>query len=414
MKPLLLKWTAAFLVLCLIPLAGYAESTQETSRLIGIENKTETGPSDSYVSWPVFLAEDGASPLADALNQLILDTAHIPSYLQMLPVLQEGGTGVRVTYKASSPEGRNASADPYTLPRYCSMLFSAEGKMLSGRPSQVYYPLTVDTQTGETVPFEALFSDPEGAKEYMEAYLEDTVEPALSTYLENNQLFPVPYERFFLDGFGRVLILYENSQLSFLSGFSGAVSFRYSELWDWLDTSPDGVPMQTLYHDRYGVFGEDFHFAESNGEWLFNDSLYGLSCDVALGDQVDAVLSRYHQASDTGFYPGGAYLEMEEAELMGAKFLTDETETTVTGILAGRVDHFGIETGKTSLSQAEALMEREPDVRLTIPDSLAEMYLVCPGTASVYIAGDAEGRKISFTLYADDKDIIQYIKLALE
>ena len=44
----------------------------------------------------------------------------------------------------------------------------------------------------------------------------------------------------------------EKGKLVVISGFSGAAAFRYSELWDALDTSEAGVPMQILWHpDKY-------------------------------------------------------------------------------------------------------------------------------------------------------------------
>jgi hypothetical protein len=116
--------------------------------------------------------------------------------------------------------------------------------MLSGRPSQIYYPFTFDLATAIWFPFDQLFTDPEGAKALYRKTIEDEIEPDLSTYLENNQLFPVPYDRFFLDGQDNITFVYENSQLSFLSGYSGAVSFNYGALADWLDLSPDRVAAQ--------------------------------------------------------------------------------------------------------------------------------------------------------------------------
>ena len=277
--------------------------------------------------------------------------------------------------------------------------------------------MTLNLKTGEPVAFEDLFTDPEGAKAFMVAYLAEEVEPTLSTYLENNQLFPVPYDRFFLDGNGNLILYYENSQLSFLSGDSGAVAFRYSELWDWLDTSAGGIPMQVLWHpEKYlPMYAPDeWNFAEKNDEWMNNHSLYGLGAEIYVGMPLEDVLRKYTAAADSDYYPGGACYELEHAALRGTLILTDGGETAVTGVLTSRVDHFGINTGKTTLAEAETLLGTAPSGKLTMDEATAAAYRVCPGTASIYTGADMNGRKLSFTLYADENGVVQYIKLALE
>ena len=408
--------TGVFLLVICMLLAGCVSAVaQESVPLLIREEVTQNGPADSSVSYPVFSCDDAAGQaLADTVNRVIQNEARIQDYLQVLSTVSEGSTGIRMSYTLSNDQVWDASVGNYAGPSYLSLLFSAKGKMPMGRPSQAYYPVTLNIRTGEAVAFDQLFTDPDGAREFMEAYLENEIEPQLSTYLENNQLFPVPYDRFFLDGFGRIIIAYENSQLSFLSGYSGAIAFRYSELWDYLDTSADGIPMQVLWHDgiRY-YWKEDVWgtFAEKNAEWLYDDSLYGLSADVYLGQSLDDALEIHRVTTDSGYYPGGAYYEVENPVLRGTLILTGSDETQVTGLLTSRVDHFGIETGKTSLHEAESLMESAP-LRMAIDETTAELYLVCPGTASIYTFTDGENRPLTFTLYADGNGVVQYIKLS--
>ena len=260
----------------------------------------------------------------------------------------------------------------------------------------------------EPVAFEDLFTDPEGAKAFIENYLEEDVEPTLSTYLENNQLFPVPYDRFFLDGNGNLILYYENSQLSFLSGDSGAVSFRYSELWDWLDTSPDGVPLSVLSIPEEYLGG--MTMKEQMDEFCMGVyPLWGFNMEGELGMSVEALTDLYPQAADSEYYPGGACFEVETAALRGTLILTDENEETITGVLSHRVDYFGIFTGKITLLEAEALIGQEPMARLALDESAAEIYRVCPGTAVIYKLNG-----YMFALYADENGLVQYIKLALE
>ena len=402
--------TLAFLLFCFPVFSGLVESTADVLEDCYWYGEAEDGPAGSFVSYPVLRGGDRpeAQALAEKINGYIQETAQIPAYLQLLSTLQPGGTGLLMDYDTSclhilDERGELAGCTPFA-----SLLFSAKGKMLVGRLSQVYYPMTLNLKTGEPVAFEELFTDPEGAKAYIEAYLEEEVEPTLSTYLENNQLFPVPYDRFFLDGSGNLILYYENSQLSFLSGDSGAVAFRYSELWDWLDTSPEGVPLSVL--DIPEEYTDGITMAEQMNQIRMDlYPLWGFNLEGELGMFVEALTDLYPQAADSEFYPGGACFEVETAALRGTLILTDENEEVVTGILSRRVDYFGIFTGKATLTEAETLIGEEPIMRLDLDEAAAEIYRVCPGTAVIYkLNGNM------FTLYADENGVVQYIKLALE
>lgn len=408
---------AALLILTLLLAVSLPAPAEENAPALGTvtaQKETLRGASDSFVSYPVLASSDESqAAVIQRVNHAIRQKARIQEYSQLLSAIAEGSQGLRMDYSLALPYGNVELGWPAA--RYVSILFSAQGKMLSGRPSQVYYPMTFDLLTGEEVPFERLFADPDGAKALIEETLMNEIAPTLSTYLENSDLLPVPFDRYYLDGQGNLILVYENSQLSFLSGFSGAAAFRYSELWDALDTSEAGVPMQILWHpDKYLDVPMKASLGEKNGEWTFNDALYGLGVDLYLGDPLEETLARFRAAADSGFYPGGAYYEVEEAALRGTLILTDESEETVTGILTSRVDHFGIETGKTTLEKAVVLMEAEPLIRLPMTEAAAEMYRVCPGTAAVYRYKDQKDRNVSFTLYADEEGVVQWIGLAFE
>ena len=399
---------AALFLACLLAfvpvLNGLAESPSDALSDCHWQEWAENGPSGSYICYPALNAGESpeAQALAEKINGYIQETAQIPAYLQLLSTLQAGGTGFTMDYDMSVPY----VGDECTP--YVSLVFSAKGKMLAGRPSQVYYPMTLNLKTGEPVAFEDLFTDPEGAKAFIETYLEEEVEPTLSTYLENSQLFPVPYDRFFLDGNGNLILYYENSQLSFLSGDSGAVAFRYSELWDWLDTSPEGIPLTVLSIPEEYTGG--MTMKEQMDEVCMGVyPLWGFTMEGELGMSVEALTDLYPQAADSEYYPGGACFEVETAALRGTMILTDENEETVTGILSHRVDYFGIFTGKTTLAEAEALIGQEPAMRLDLDEAAVEIYRVCPGTAVIYKLNG-----YMFTLYADENGIVQHIKLALE
>ena len=373
------------------------------------------GEAESYVFYPVLeTTDESLLPLVSQINRKIQERAHIPEYVQLLSTLSFGGTGLQMDYQMGCLSAWTEENGGRIYDSVFSFLFSARGKMLSGRPSQVYYPLTIDLLTGEEVTFDQLFSDPIGAKEYIEQYLTDQLEPTLSTYMENNQLLPVPYDRFYLDSFGHVIIAYENSQLSFLSGASGAVSFRYSELSPWLDTEEGGVVSRLSW---LGL--PEAQTAGSLWQFLKGGALIPADHIISLGDSMDARFNAhppaysFHAAADSEFYPGGACIEVEEPVYRGALIITDENEETVTGILTSQWDFGKIQTGKTSLEDAKAFLETQPSAVIDLDEGAAEYYRVCPGSAAVYTVPNHEGEEIAFTLYADLDGVVQYVKLSI-
>ena len=373
-----------------------------------VQEISAEGQAGSFVRYPLLVTDDDAYRLSvDIINQAIQAEANIPAYLQLLSTITEGSTGLKLDYEIGA---LHTFGDRLQLGNpYLSILFSAEGKMLQGRPSQVYYPMTFDLRTGETVSFDALFTDPNAAKERIEALLEKDVEPTLSTYLENSQLFPVPYDRFFLDGFGHLIIAYEQSQLSFLSGYSGSVSFRYSELVPPLGFSSSELqdyfaPTLTAPEEKRLSFARQ----------MMRSLPVAIHRAIELGDDLSDVLARFRSTTDSGFYPGGAYYEVEDANYRGTLILTDETEQTVTGLLTSRTDLMDIHTASMALADAEAFLREAPTMEMEIDESLAEIYRVCPGTAAIYRLNAADGKPIVFTLYADADGVVQFVKLAYE
>ena len=380
-------------------------------------NSDGTINADAFVRYPVFSAEEEAfAPAIEKVNRAIEEKAHISAYLQLLATVSGGGAGLKMDYELNLLSSAELTPDFHVscYGRYVSLLFSAEGKMLSGRPSQVSYPMTFDLLTGEEITFDQLFSDPEGAKAFIESALEEDVEPSLSTYLENSQLFPVPYDRFFLDAWGHIVLLYENDQLSFLSGASGAVSFRYSELAPWLDTGENSVIAQLPYFAHNAGCTE-----EENRGAVWNTLKNGFLVlsnrgEAQLGTALKPILDAFHPAADSGYYPGGACWEVENPHFRGTYLLTDESGETLFGLLSSRVELPGIQTGSTSLQEAVRFLGRAPDAQLPLDAAAAEIYLVCPGTAAVYSFESAFAAPMTLTLYADESGVVQYMKLAIQ
>lgn len=391
------------LLLALLPAAGFAQPEGEA---LTLSIRRIDGPAESAICYPVVEALDAAyAPVAEKINARILEKARIEEYKRLLDTLAPGGAGLVITCEAyASPDFSQGRG-------FLSIVLSAQGKMLSGRPSQAYYPMTFSLETGEELSFSDVFAHPDAARAQIEARMEEEVEPTLSTYLENSALLPVPYDSFALTDTGLITFYYENSQLSFLSGRSGTVSFRYSELWDALNTVEGAAPLGMLAENRYAQrLGEEIDTAALFEAACAQGAMPGLDA-LPAGGTVEALKARYAFSIDSGFYPGGAFLEPEDAALRGTVYLTDENEENVTGILTSRVDAYGVETGFTSLEQALSLLG-QPARQESVDAEAAEYLLVCPGTAATFSYTTPSGQA-ECTLYADAEQTVRYIRVQL-
>ncbi len=364
--------TALFLVLALL-LSPAAASEAPAVTLDIVET---AGAGGSFVRYPVLSGGEAAqASVLDKINREIREMARIDEYLLLLQTVSEGGTGLKMTCEYALGQ------------RYVSVLLSAEGKMLSGRPSQIYYPMTFDLTTGEKLTFDDLCDDPADARAAITESAANDIAPMLSTYLENARVLPVPFDRFFLSGDGDVTFYYDNADLSFLSGRSGAVSVLYADAYGL--GLCEGSPAQDLDAQRD----------------IMADAREGRLQRIGVGDSLDDTLARFPAASDSGFYPGGAYYETEDARLRGTYILTDEAETVVTGILCKRCDAGVIVTGVTTRDMWREAFG-EPDMTMPLAGAAAQSYLLCDGESDYYLLGERQ-----LILHADKRGVLDAILL---
>ncbi|MBR3905937.1 MAG: hypothetical protein IKJ51_09575 [Clostridia bacterium] len=368
--------TLICLMLCGVCLA------QETMPVLTSAGDTQAKASgeNDYVIYPVL--ENGGE-YADSVNTQMMEKARINAFLQLMQ-FGTGSTGLRVDW------------DGHVKGNVLSVVIGADGKMPVGRPSQVYYPMNFDLETGEEISFEALFTDADAAMAHMEMLLENEVEETLSTHLENSELFPVPFERYTLERDGGLTIWYEKDQLSFLSGFSGSVHFRFSDLEEYYDLT-EGSVMQ-----RFRQEGETGY-------------LRGFSKADCLGLSFEETVKHLRSTVDSEFYPGGALFEMEDAPLRGNYLITDESEEKVLGILCGRVDDGKIMTGKTTMDEAKELLG-DNGISILVDADIAAQYRVCPGESVTYkttVTVEDEQRQADYTLYGDEGGIVRFVKLMI-
>ena len=360
----------------------------------------EFGLGDSHVFYPELQDAQGREMIAK-VNDAIFQKAEIEEYLRVLKTVTEGSVGLTVDCDYSYDVSNGLF----------SVVFSASGKMPQGRPSQKYYAMTFDLETGEEVTFDRLFSDPDGALKLIEENMDSKVSDILSTYMENSALLPVPMDNFVVLH-DAVTFYYDNDQLSFLSGDSGAVSFWYYELEPYLDLSENSIAKRLQTFERSGIKDAE-QLAQvimdnvSHGVMPGLDVTISAADDVRLsvGADVHTLVDSFKQTTDSGYYPGGSYLEVENALLRGTYILTDESGDEVTGILSKRLDMFGIKTNVTTAHEWREILG-QPTASLALDENTAEQYLLCAGSSDQYVYGEH-----TLTLHADENGVLYAVIL---
>ncbi len=259
------------------------------------------GAGDSMVAYPILTGGEGAS----RISADIFSSARVGEYLALLNSLSGGGTGLRMDY----------TLFPEAAEGMVSLVLSAEGRMLEGRPSQVWYPLTYRMEDGSRVTAEDVFEDPDAAEEAIGAYPEEYVEEGLSDYLENRELYPVPMDSFALCERG-MIFYYDHDALCFLSGFSGEVLIPYRAL--------------------EGYLKRDLVLCEGNGaETVFSSLEEGRLRGVptVLGEDLEGALLRLRSTIDPSWWPGGECYETEDARMRDVLMVSMEGSGTVDALL---------------------------------------------------------------------------------
>ncbi len=388
---------------------------------IGTDKVEKWISQDRYVTYPLLKARDPAlREVIAKINKQIEETAHTADYIALLSGLKASDSTLTMNYDMLTSEGFMNGRG------YISILINVQGQMQSDPPAQADYPMTFNLASGERVLFEELFIDSAGAKAYIEEALRSSISQDLADCFENNQLLPVPYQQFALSGHGHITFYYDKDQLSFKSGAPGAVSFRFSELWDYLDTSSSGIPMSFM-NTGFGtpqypkVHGVLLDYKEVINAAAHLGDIAGIDNYVpSVGSTLEHAFRWWSPVGNAATYPAGGYFyRLETPQSRGTLLLTDEAKSMITGLLTSRVDSYGIETGKTLLAEAMSLVGL-PATEFPVSQTDAQRLLVCEGSAAAYRFTDATVidsytlSTLSLTLYADMDGIVQYIKLAIE
>lgn len=385
--------------------SAYAGADEAGYENVQVLLKQEFGVSGSYVVYPV-LSDPLSRESVALVNKTIEEKAQIADYLRVLGTVTEGSVGLTVDCDCTQDVSKGIF----------SVVLSASGKMPQGRPAQKYYAMTFDLATGEEISFDRLFTDANAALEQIERLMDEQVSDILSTYMENSALTPVPTEHFAVLH-DAVTFYYDEDQLSFLSGDSGAVSFWYYELAPYLDLSASGVAARLKTAESAGV-NDDEQRAQTISDLAAHGVMPGLNVGLgaanetvlSIGTDVSALTDAFKQTTDSGYYPGGAYIEVEYPLLRGTYILTNEAGEKVTGFVCSRLDMFGIQTGVTTAQEWRALLG-QPQSTETLDAAEAESLLLPAGTSDVYAFGNPDKGLYTLTLHADDSGVLRAVIL---
>ena len=344
---------------------------------------------ESTLAYPVVTGLKDAE-LEKAVNDRILEDLRIPEYVTRISQLISGGK-LKVGWRGG------------VLGDVLSCAVFAEGAVSSPRTEFVWSRSNIDLQDGHEITWEELFSEPEAAREGMEAWLEETIAPELSAHLLNGNVTPLP-EAFYLTQRGPVL-LYESDQWCTLSDRAGDLLIGWDEIQDWLDLSQGSIP------DRIGASGMITLTEESLGalrEMTEEGAIPSLP--VRLGDSVRDAVAEWHLLIDPDLYENGRMFSLEGGLFRGVFLLTDYLSESwensrVDGIRLDSGCLFGLRIGQTTAAEWHQMLG-EPDTSVDFDGEKAEAYRTEPGTRDYYTWGEH-----TLQLHADEDGILISILL---
>ena len=311
-----------------------------------------------------------------------------------LPALaEEGETWFDRQFAELVPPGVEARREEktYALPLAdgCtaeSLRLTVEGDIRFGRYAQITRTALVDAATGEALELDAVFTDLDALQAFLDAYVEENVLEALNTYLDANDLLPVPLDCVSFDEYG-VTFHYPSERFMYFSGHAGAVQLQWYELGDCLLIPPESATLARL---RQGDL-----------------------CGLTLNAPVEELMARYGAMTDPDYvYGGGLIYDFEAPALRGIQAI--ETGQGRAGILrASRFDLNGIRPG-ASIAEVMGKLWMPIGIEL-IDQAAAEDGRLLSGTVISYelaaLDGPDETADSSFRLYFDENDTLYLLEL---
>lgn len=380
--------------LLLLLLLALALSLASLSALaeIRVDVKEETA-GNSRMSYPV------VSGIEDEIVQGKINTA-IETGLSL--------ESTRLTMKRIVERGGEAEGEAtllmdtavYQKGDVLSVAVSRRGEQADGSLGDSVTAMVFDLKTGDRIPLEALFADPQASLGAMEGIIETEIGGSLNAYMENAKITPMPRDNYSIDALG-VTVYYPASQYSMVSGSAGACQFYFYELEDGL--SELGKTLSAVEETADAAKG--IRDAVSMGafpNWV---------ADVKLGEPIGTYMKEYTQLTDPDYTLESRVYLFEEPQLRGMSLETwlyaecEEEEAPLTAIRAARIDLFGIRPGISTLAECEKLLGA-PDGRATLDENDAVDLMLEPGDSLFYVSGEN-----TLEIHADQQGVVSCLIL---
>ena len=340
------------------------------------------------VHYPVLtgLADEA---LLEDVNSRILSAADVTALVSRLPLLLSSQTALTLTW-----EGQ-ITGDVLTV------TMSASGPVTDSRPTQVWSSVHIDLTTGADISLGDLFTDEEAAREALAVYMEETVAPELSGYLDQSDLLPLP-DTWAISAEG-ITFLYPIDRLSTLSGSAGAVTVLWAELPGLTDLSDGGILA------RLGA-REQLTLDESSAARIFAAAEKGElpGIPAVLGQSVQTLIDTWHELIDPDLCTAGRLISLEGAPFRGVRLITDDLSSSlegsvVQGLYLDRGCLYGLIIGLTTRDAWRAALG-EPSATLVLSGDDAEAWRLCEGVSDLYACGEQLLR-----LHADEEGVLRAI-----
>jgi Protein of unknown function (DUF3298). len=363
-----------------------------TTALADIET-VETVTEFGRVAYPVI------TDYADELQQVnanlkILEIAQVEKHLSALQRQTASGWGMDAGFSGM------LKAD------MLSLVFSVRGDLGNQETQQRYDVLNLDLKTGKEITLSDLFKDGDAALQFMQSVMETDVAPQLSGYVANEEVVPLPLERFSFDEYG-ITLHYEGEQFMMLSGFAGTASFFYYELEPFLNLEEGSVL------SRLGV-SESLLVSKDSAAQIAKAVEAGTLPGVyaKLGDALADIFKVQRLFCDPDFYPNARFFQLEAGEMRDILLLAplekrSYEETFVTGIRADRLSFYGIRVGESTRNMWRELLG-EPDETVDLDAYTASDFYLSQGMDDYYIYGENRLR-----FHANEEGILESLQILL-
>ncbi len=255
--------------------------------------------------------------------------------------------------------------------------------------------VTIDLETGEEIPFEALFNDADAAVSEMEAIIERDLLENISDYMEFAELLPMPKDVFSVNETG-LTIYYQDDAYRYFDGVSGSVTFYWYELADFIG---EDSPVYAL-----AVWEETQDVKQAPG-WFGDHEALGLN--KLLGEAMKA----YPLAEDPDYTRNTKVYTIERPDLRGYAVEipryadTADEETPIRAIRHSRISWNGLTTGRTARQEIIQKLGEPAEIRAYNEEQAADELFV-PGDSLIYQLPD-----FTLELHLDEAGILSCVRL---